>query len=53
MFPEASSAKHELVLSDQAMRVVAHAACTGVLAKLSGVTVELLGHLQWRWAGGD
>ena len=42
---EASSADHELVLSDQTMSIVANSAGSGVLAVLSRVGVKLVGHL--------
>ena len=44
LLSEASSADHELVLSDETLRVGAAAACARVLSVLSGVGVLLVGH---------
>ena len=48
MLSEASSADHKLVLSDQTVSGVADSASSGVLTELSGVTVQLVGHLLYR-----
>ena len=45
LFSEASSANHELILSDETVSSVADSASAGVLTELSGVRVKLVGHV--------
>ena len=44
LLSEASSADHQVVLSDEAFLVGADSACAGVLSVLAGVRVELVWH---------
>ena len=45
MFSKSPSGHVQSVFSDYAMGVVAASACSGILSVVSGMTVELIGHL--------